>query len=1094
MADLKKLLTEYPDQAKTFVDEYGRKVDENGNPIESSSIDPEMPFLSTALSAPMLGSYTEASDKLDRMRSVMDRYNRIKESSMASKSFLDMISENPKLKEKVELAASKNPGFAKILKNNPPRLSDPAHTKEFLSAVERMSDTPLMKRLKEAKTFLGKGVESASEMISPFTSGISKVVEPVASVAGKAADVVGKIPYVGGATKLATRGAAPLLETGLAASDFSKGKYVSAAGHGLSALGAGAMMIPHPYAKMAGAGLLGIGTGIGLSADDEPESQTQVEDDADKAKQLRKANDESNIILNDLKNQYEDDAEVAPSPVPASEFADEKMPELPVEEVPSPIPSPTPSPTPSPMPSPTPSPTPAPSIQLSGARKPSSISDKLMDVIGMPSAYAEDTAPIAASTAPSPEPSPVPSPTPSPAAKKKPKDKAYYKNYAVAMANKSGVYPPLFLSIIPVEGGWNMDTKLENPERGKTPGSGNAIGPTQIMPGTIADFANRAAKQKYETPEIQAHVQGLVDKLNSKINFGPYQNALNEIRELKRKKIEPTKEQLARLESLADNVKARMKEFKPEDHLAFSAAIIKLKSLDNGLDAMNPEKLTGSIKPGTRRFETHGERNRRSYTGLPTNEKDLKKSYQYLDDTEPYYQKEKELYERYNKIEPELNEKGQPTGRKLRVRSDIAVPYGSGLEVDSEESPENKQEALAEKSKAPAVSKAPVTMQDIDSTPLTPEEQGSLDKDGYPSDIIDILKQSKEEDKDRRLRDLMVLRNYLQSGTTAQIGKGLQLMASGIVGAGPNKPFVTVPKLEGMETWDTLAKEGEKGVAASELMSKFAERSPSSLKSKRMQNTFISAMKRWYPEKELSKQDIDVIKSMSADEVEKQMEMEKGFAKQESSLFGKTLDRKFKVQKQAQSRTKSALDPIIQRLQGAKTLDTTIKEVYDGDIVDASNIARQISTDLGALLLPPGVKLGVTQQEEAQIKTFETMINKWRNYFNSDEIVGVLPSAYMPQLVKELKLFKDRYKDLLQRTGNGLKKEFYGLPEEYHEISDQAIQARVDPEVTQSYFVDSILQPSKPVKMTEEQIKRYEELMAKKEGRYEEWKAKQEGR
>ena len=85
--------------------------------------------------------------------------------------------------------------------------------------------------------------------------------------------------------------------------------------------------------------------------------------------------------------------------------------------------------------------------------------------------------------------------------------------------------------------------------------------------------------------------------------------------------------------------------------------------------------------------------------------------------------------------------------------------------------------------------------------------------------------------------------------------------------------------------------------------------------------------------------------------------------------------------------------------------------------------------------------------------------------------------------MKELKLFKDRYKDLLQKTGNGLKKEFYGLPEEYHEISDQAIQARVDPEVTQSYFVDSILQPSKPVKMTEEQIKRYEELKAKSEGR-----------
>jgi hypothetical protein len=1022
MADLKKLLTEYPDQAKTFVDQYGRKVDENGNPIESSSIDPEMPFLSTALSAPMLGSYTEASDKLDAYREASkmkaDAILAENKKMRQGKSFMDLVKQNPELKLKAEKAAAKNPEFKKLLETSNRKLFNPAFTEKYVSAVDSMIESPILKRLKTAQEFLN------SEVISPVTSRISKVVEPVASVAGKAADVVGKIPYVGTTTKIATRGAAPLLEAYLAKEDYDKGKYVSAAGHGLSAAGSGLLMVPHPYAKMAGAGLLGIGTGIGLSTDDEPESATSFTDsDIEKAKQIKQSESQYGRILNALEDEYENEG-AKPSPPPTSDFADEKMPELPEEKAPSPVPSPTPSPTPSPMPSPTPSPTPAPSIQLSGARKPSSISDKLMDVIGMPSAYAEDTAPIAASTVPSSasseQPSPTPSPQPTaepapgptpPAAKKKVKDRAYYKNYATAMATKTGVNPALFLSIFPVESGWNMDTKLENPEPGEL-GAGNAIGPAQIMPGTAADFVNRAANQKYESPEVQAHVQGLVDNLKSKINFTPYQNAWNEIRELKRKKIKPSAEQEKRLADLTDNLKARLKELKPEEHLSLSAGILKLKSLDLNLDALNPDKKTNSYIRGTRTEETHGQRLRRSYTGIPKNPEELKKSYDYLDKTEPYYQQERDLQNEFNREEEKevIGPDGKPKKIRVRVHSDIALPYGSGLEALVGQSEEDNQVAKASttkdnipEGKPSSEERKPVTLDEVDSTPLTSGEKNIIEEDGYPSDIKEILMQSREEDKDRRLRDLMVLRNYLQSGTMAQIGKGLQLMASGVVGAGPKKPFITVPKLEGMETWDTIAKEGEKGVAASELMNKFAQRSPSSLPSRRMQNMYISMLKR--RGKPLDAKGIEVIKAMSAEELEKQMELEKTLLKDDSSIFGKTLDRQFKVQKQAQARSSKVLDPIIQKVTGSKTLEDTIAKVESGELTDSKVIARQLSNDLAALLLPVGVKLGVTAQEEAQINTARTKFENFKNFFDSSEIRGVIPKAYLDQMKVELKIF-----------------------------------------------------------------------------------------
>jgi hypothetical protein len=149
---------------------------------------------------------------------------------------------------------------------------------------------------------------------------------------------------------------------------------------------------------------------------------------------------------------------------------------------------------------------------------------------------------------------------------------------------------------------------------------------------------------------------------------------------------------------------------------------------------------------------------------------------------------------------------------------------------------------------------------------------------------------------------------------------------------------------------------------------------------------------------------------------------------------------------------------------------------------------------LAALLLPVGVKLGVTAQEEAQINTARTKFENFKNFFDSSEIRGVIPKAYLDQMKVELKIFKDRYLDLFKRSAEGLKKEFHGLPEEYHDISDNVIDARTQAILGDAASPPQTQQVSKPFGLTEEQRKRYEELKAKQEGRYEEWKAKQEGR
>jgi hypothetical protein len=255
---------------------------------------------------------------------------------------------------------------------------------------------------------------------------------------------------------------------------------------------------------------------------------------------------------------------------------------------------------------------------------------------------------------------------------------------------------------------------------------------------------------------------------------------------------------------------------------------------------------------------------------------------------------------------------------------------------------------------------------------------------------------------------------------------------------------------------------------------------------------YISMLKR--RGKPLDAKGIEVIKAMSAEELEKQMELEKTLLKDDSSIFGKTLDRQFKVQKQAQSRSSKVLDPIIQKLTGSKTLEDTIEKVESGELTDSKVIARQLSNDLAALLLPVGVKLGVTAQEEAQINTALTKFKNLQNFFDSDEIVGVIPKAYLDQMKVELQIFKARYLDLFKRSAEGLKKEFHGLPEEYHDISDNVIDARTQAILGDAASSPQTRQVSKPFGLTEEQTKRYEELKAKQEGRYEEWKAKQEGR
>lgn len=965
--------------------------------------------------------------------------------------------EDPEIWKKVNEAAKKDPSFARMFKNIE-ALNDPASTQKFINKLNQIMPNTRAKNWEELKKAadyrkahpilskikdIAAPVEAAADKyIGPITKPASEMVEKGIKFGEEAAEkaaawkptsLLGKgTKFVGSTVGKYASPAFAGYEAYKTLEEIEKGRPYNALAHGLQAAGGGLMMIPHPYAKGAGlvAGLTGLGMQIG--GDEEPENPEISNEPDFKTRELLKKNEENaKRIEGTLANEYEDDT-----------F--------------SPEPSPTPSASPQAEPSPTPK---EDDITLTGGFK-----NTLMDILGMPSASAEEMpktppagvqpqmplegpqsstmpdfgvqppvpspavkAPMPVAKAlPKPSATPViasaqtPSPSPSvaqqapvaeaapviepaaPEQAKKKKDKAYYKNYIMASALRMGVNPALPLSVLPVESGGRItDTKLTSNK--------GAIGPLQVMPGTVADLVDRADKlQGYETPEIKNEVMKVVSNLKNKINFAPYQRLFNEVAALRRKgAADPAKETALKL--LTNDIANRLKELKPEDHINISNAIFKMKASDLKLDALNPEKQTRFELPGTKIPETHGQRLIRGYNGGGA------ETYDYLAKVNPYLEKNLK-------------------GIKEFEESGMAVPFSQETE---EEAVPNPNEVGKPGS---------ITLDKIDET--TDLDEG--DEGLYPADILDILKQSKKEDESRRMRDLMVLKNYLQGGAMAQMGKGLQLAASGIVGAGPKKKFVTVPELKGMETWDTLAKEGEKGIVASELMSKFAEKSPTSLKSKRMQNTFISALKRWYPDKELSQKDIDIIKSMSAEEIEKQLETEKGMAKYESSIFGKNIDRQFKVQKQAQARTKAVLEPIIQRLAGTKTLDDTLTQVERGELTDTTSIARQINTDLAALLLPPGTKLGVTGQEAAQISNLGSQITKLQNWVFNTVKPGALPEAYLPTIRRELDIFRERYKELLKHSSEGLKKEFYGLPEQYHAISDAAIDAR-----TQAAYADA---------------------------------------
>jgi hypothetical protein len=134
-----------------------------------------------------------------------------------------------------------------------------------------------------------------------------------------------------------------------------------------------------------------------------------------------------------------------------------------------------------------------------------------------------------------------------------------------------------------------------------------------------------------------------------------------------------------------------------------------------------------------------------------------------------------------------------------------------------------------------------------------------------------ILEAFSRPQKDRSESDLMMLKSLLQGESLANIGKALSLMASGIVGAGPNKPFVTVPKLEGMETWTSLGKEGEKMLVADEQMQKLATRSPASDESRAVQEYTIDLLKNLRGENTF---DESKVRNMSADQLEKLLKYE----------------------------------------------------------------------------------------------------------------------------------------------------------------------------------------------------------------------------
>jgi len=467
------------------------------------------------------------------------------------------------------------------------------------------------------------------------------------------------------------------------------------------------------------------------------------------------------------------------------------------QQEPSPTPTPSPEPTPEPTPSPTPEPTPEP-------EKSAFNMNRIMDIIGMPSAAAAEM-------------SEMPDRKP---ASDKPVPKNLIRDLAYSEIIKTPIPAGFFLGVLDKESGFVPG--LKNPKS-------SALGLGQVVEGTYGDVQKvmpSLANVPHSALSDNSSVQAIRNQIKSAIG------AI--MLKAKEANIPFTKEALSDPQNLFAIAKRYHGSEDDKINAEYGSDLMKRSGLYNeqigkrraSYDEQNPEEQSKSFSDILE--DVFGGM---AHEGISPKEREQIRT----EGTKGFWQSF-----------------GKPSKKKGEFR-----PF--------ENSPDDEFEKKLFSPQSPLIDKT-------DEVLASSSDEGESDQED--ANLAETVKrlglgsQLKPE-------DLFALKSALMGESEANVAKGMALMASGIIGAGPKKSFVTVPKLEGIENFDALGKQGKTQLEANEVMYKLLSRSPASEKSRRLQDYYIDTR-----QKRGKSVNEKTIRGLSADELSELIKLEDKYTTQ----------------------------------------------------------------------------------------------------------------------------------------------------------------------------------------------------------------------
>jgi hypothetical protein len=596
-------------------------------------------------------------------------------------------------------------------------------------------------------------------------------------------------------------------------------------------------------------------------------------------------------------------------------------------------------------------------------RKPSGLGDKLMDIVGLPSAYAADK----------PRKGEVPMFGQKTKKSKVPKHLMQNMVYSEAVKNK--IPPALLLGLIEHE---SAGFDLSNPNVTLNKKS-TARGLGQITAPTFE--------------EVKKHFP--------------------EFRKMKHTDLS----NLSNAPSLRNQIKA-------------SVAVLKVKAREAGIKwnekNLNDPKVQNILMK--RYFGNKNEQKNIEYAGLVT----------------PKVQRYQSLM---NKYEEKRKQNAAPK-KESQSLLDRVLGGMSAVAREGRPLPEPKSTGMASLPFGPDVEGEDVQLASMDN-PVS-DEQSKIDEEinlldqqiksleepvepkEEESSTIRLMQRLQEEGNEEKANKLMAMQNLLRAQSMTPIMKGMALAASGIVGAGPKKPFVTVPKLEGMETFDQLERAPASQLAMQKMLSEDKYEDP---------NSAVSEAYRKYAGEVLKKVDSNFDESrlagLSANSIKTLLPMG---IKEDSLLLRKLgmegrkekeqLATTLKQEKENRMLKKEAVAKFDRdtkdektKINGAIQAKALIKKIRETDPKDrltaSKNMRNTLTLEALRLATPAGLNVLAGDRAAAAIDTLYGDVKDKIGYLFSMP-TETITDEYLDQLTTEIDLLKNKYKEFFVKKTNSI--------------------------------------------------------------------------